>query len=242
MALEVVTALESARASRRTFLTASLGLVTALLLPAGVVDAASRKRGTGERRTARHGRQRREAHTAGGRGQRSRRLLANKADSGVRDDALLARTLDPGVRSLSLYHLHTGERLAVDYFVNGRYEPECLGALNWALRDHRTDEVYTIDPGVLDLLYAVRTQLASHDELQIVCGYRSPLTNFLKWLSRSGVAEHSYHVSGQAIDFYVPHRSLGDVRRVARALGGGGVGYYPRSGFIHVDTGPVRYW
>jgi len=220
--------------TRRAFLVKTLSAAAAFALPASIAEAGRRAR----RRTRKKARRR--AHR-GSRKQvpkssaRAKVWIPRKPDE-------LARVLTPEYRSLSLYNMHTGERLAADYFAAGTYDTDVLKHLNWVLRDHRTDEVRAIDPGVLDLLYAIRAELQSDAEVHIISGYRSPFTNLMKFLTEPGVARHSYHIDGQAIDFFLPERSLDDVRRAAITLAGGGVGYYPRSGFVHVDTGPVRYW
>ncbi len=145
-------------------------------------------------------------------------------------------------RSLSLYAVNTGENLRVDYCVDGRYEPQCLRALDHLLRDFRTDEVYPIDPRVLDVLCDVRDALGTGDTYHVVCGYRSAITNEMKWREGRGVARQSYHLSGKAIDVSLPTRDLRELRRAGLARGAGGVGYYPRAGFVHLDVGPVRTW
>lgn len=246
MALELVTTPQQATPTRRAFLRATCGLTLGLLLPGTMVEAATR-RSSGVTPKAKRGTQRRpllraKRKTARKQTQRTAARRAPAPFAPAADMQGLARLLHPQHRSLSLLHLHTGERTTVDYFVDGAYDTDCLRELNWLLRDHRTYTAHTIDPGVLDLLYAIRTQIDSEEELHIVCGYRSPLTNMLKLLSGAGVAERSYHLTGQAIDFSIPRRPLHQVQRTALALQSGGVGYYPRSGFVHVDTGPVRYW
>jgi uncharacterized protein YcbK (DUF882 family) len=145
-------------------------------------------------------------------------------------------------RSLGLYAVNTGERLRVDYCIDGRYEPQSLRALDHLLRDFRTDEVYPVDPRVLDILYDVGEALESASAYHVVCGYRSPATNEMKLRQGRGVARNSYHLTGKAIDVFLPSRGLRDIRRAALALGAGGVGYYPRAGFVHLDIGPVRTW
>ena len=155
----------------------------------------------------------------------------------------LARTA-PGEheRTLKLYNLHTGERIKATYWAEGNYLPEAHKEIDLILRDHYTDEVTDIDAGLLDLLYRIQTRIAAAQGLDVVCGYRSPETN--AELVREGRvhARNSYHISGQAIDFRVPGRDLRHVRKLAMSLRGGGVGYYPRAHFIHVDVGPVRHW
>jgi uncharacterized protein YcbK (DUF882 family) len=145
-------------------------------------------------------------------------------------------------RSLSLYAVNTGERLRVDYCIDGRYEPQGLRAADHLLRDFRTDEIYPIDPRALDVLCDVRDVLGTDATYHVVCGYRSVVTNEMKLREGRGVARHSYHLSGKAIDVFLPTRELGDLRRAGLALGAGGVGYYPRAGFVHLDVGPVRTW
>lgn len=145
-------------------------------------------------------------------------------------------------RTLSFYNVHTREALTVTFRRGGRYVQSELDRLNYFLRDSRTGEPVQMDPALFDLLWQVRRQLRSTASFQVLSGYRSPQTN--AWLASvsSGVASDSLHMRGQAMDVRLPGRSPGQIRRVARALNRGGVGYYPRSGFVHLDTGPVRYW
>ena len=145
-------------------------------------------------------------------------------------------------RALALYNIHTGERFQTVYWVEGRYIPEALQEINYILRDYRVNAVKPIDPRLLDLLYALRARLGARQPFHVVSGYRTPATNAMLRRHHRGVAKHSLHMRGKAVDIYLPGRSVATLRRVAMALRRGGVGYYPRSGFIHVDTGPVRYW
>ena len=145
-------------------------------------------------------------------------------------------------KSLSLYNTHTGEGVNAVYWVEGEYLPEALSAVDHVLRDHRTDEIKPIDPQLLDLLYAIREELGCHQAFHIISGYRSPATNAYLRSFRRGVAEHSLHMDGKAVDLRLPGWAAFSVRSVARDLRAGGVGYYPRSEFVHVDVGPVRYW
>jgi uncharacterized protein YcbK (DUF882 family) len=145
-------------------------------------------------------------------------------------------------RTLKLYNLHTGETLRATYWADGKYVPDALRALDRILRDHDTDAEIEIDPRLLDLIHAIESKIGATQGLDVVCGYRSPETNAR--LVREGRvhARNSFHISGQAIDFRVPGKDLRLVRRLAMGLQQGGVGYYPRAHFIHVDTGPVRHW
>ena len=159
--------------------------------------------------------------------------------------AVRAATAHPAAaRSLSFVHTHTGEALTIPYRAGSCYDAGCLGAVNTLLRDFRTGEVHPIDPGLLDILCALKDHSGSDAPFEVISGYRSPQTNSLLRgrFAASGVAEHSLHIQGQAIDV-----RLGGVRTLklaglARGLQRGGVGYYAASDFVHVDTGRVRYW
>jgi len=147
-----------------------------------------------------------------------------------------------GARSLSFHHLHTGENLRVDYWVDGDYVPGALASLNHLLRDFRTQRQIEIDPKLFDLLHALRGRLDTPAPFRIISGYRSPATNAMLHRVSGGVASHSLHMDGMAIDISLANRGTAEVYRAARSLKAGGVGYYPKSGFVHVDTGRVRYW
>jgi uncharacterized protein YcbK (DUF882 family) len=149
---------------------------------------------------------------------------------------------DAGARSLAFRNLHTDEFLEVVYRVDGRYAPDALTRIDWLLRDYRTGDVREIDRGLLDLLSALRAALDTREPFAVISGYRSAATNARLVATTTGVARASLHVAGMAIDIRVPGRSLETLRAAARSLQGGGVGYYPKSDFVHVDVGPVRYW
>jgi uncharacterized protein YcbK (DUF882 family) len=148
----------------------------------------------------------------------------------------------PGPRGLSFRNLHTGEKLSLTYWEDGGYVKDALTAVNRVLRDHRTGEVHRIDPGLLDLLYRIRTRLDTDRPFEVISGYRSPKTNEMLRKASSGVAKRSLHTQGKAIDVRVPGRELRQLHRVALSLKGGGVGLYTKSSFVHVDTGRVRSW
>lgn len=148
----------------------------------------------------------------------------------------------PKPRSLKLYNIHTGESLATEFFAQGRYVPEALKEANYLLRDFRTGDVEAIDPELLDLLAKLHGVLDSREPFHVISGYRSPKTNAMLRKRSSGVAKKSYHMRGKAIDVYLPDRDLALLRRAAMNLKRGGVGYYPKSGFVHIDTGRVRSW
>lgn len=145
-------------------------------------------------------------------------------------------------RILKFHNLHTGESLKAAYWENGKYVPEELERINYILRDFRANEVKPIDPALLDLLTNLQLKLGSSEPFQIISGYRSPLTNAMLHANSEGVASHSLHIEGKAIDICMEGRPLSLIRSAAWSLQGGGVGYYPRTGFVHVDTGRVRWW
>ena len=145
-------------------------------------------------------------------------------------------------RSLALDNLHTGEKIKVDYWVDGRYVRGALHRVNFNLRDFRTGAVHPIDPQLLDLLHALQRMLGTRAAFQVISGYRSPETNAMLREESSGVAANSLHVQGMAIDVRLPGRSLRSLHAAAVRLERGGVGYYPRSDFVHLDVGRVRYW
>ena len=149
-----------------------------------------------------------------------------------------------GVRTLALDNVHTGEKLRVDYWADGRYLQDALAQVNHVLRDFRSGEVHPIAPPLLDLLGALRGRLETSEPFSVISGYRSPATNAMLRgeHEHSGVAAKSLHMQGMAIDIRLPGRSLDALRVAALAQSGGGVGYYPQSDFVHVDVGRVRRW
>ncbi|MCB1855192.1 MAG: DUF882 domain-containing protein [Halieaceae bacterium] len=145
-------------------------------------------------------------------------------------------------RRLTLHNLHTGERLSQPYWMQGAYLPDSLADINKVLRDHRSGEVYPIDPGLLDLLSALQQNLGPGKGYEVISGYRSPATNAQLRSQSSGVAKRSLHMQGKAIDIRMPGTQLAQLHRAAKSMKAGGVGLYTGSNFIHVDTGRVRYW
>ncbi len=145
-------------------------------------------------------------------------------------------------RSLSFYNTHTGERLNVCYFKNGAYRPGAMGQINRILRDHRTGDIQAMDTRLMDLLYTVNQRLGSCSPFHIISGYRSPQTNARLRKNSTGVAKFSYHMLGRAIDIRLPGCDTHQLRQACLDLELGGVGYYPRSDFVHVDTGAFRTW
>lgn len=166
------------------------------------------------------------------------------ADSG---SLQTARFLPPAAesgagRALSMYNPHTDEKLSVVYAENGQYDPIALREVNYFFRDFRLNLVKPIDPRLLDLLHAIHQMSDSGKSFNLVSGYRSPQTNAMLAARTEGVARHSMHIEGRAADINLPGRQLSLLHRLALALRFGGVGYYPQSDFVHVDTGRVRHW
>ena len=145
-------------------------------------------------------------------------------------------------RSIALANLHTGEACTLTYWEQGTYIPEALATISRVLRDHRTNEMHAMDPALLDLLTALLGRLETKAPFEVISGYRSPQSNALMHGRSAGVASKSLHMQGKAIDVRVTNRSLTLVHNTALAMGLGGVGYYPTSGFVHVDTGRIRHW
>jgi len=146
---------------------------------------------------------------------------------------------------LKMTNLHTGENIDIIYRIGNTYIPEALEKLNYFLRDHNTQDVSNYDPKEFDVLHAMLARLGRLDSvINIVCGYRTPETNaqLRRNSPQTGVAEHSQHMEGHAIDLRVPGVTTTMLRDAALSLQAGGVGYYPVSQFVHVDVGPVREW
>jgi uncharacterized protein YcbK (DUF882 family) len=146
---------------------------------------------------------------------------------------------------LRLSNLHTGESLDVVYRIGDVYVPAALEKLDYFLRDHNTQDVVQYEPKEFDVLHAMMARLGRTNGLiDVVCGYRTPETNeaLRNASAHTGVAEHSQHMEGHAIDLRVPGIATTRLRNAALSLRAGGVGYYPVSQFVHVDVGPVREW
>jgi uncharacterized protein YcbK (DUF882 family) len=145
-------------------------------------------------------------------------------------------------RSLSFIHTHTGESLSAVYFQDGSYQPKGLEQINHVLRDFRTGDVHPIAPGVLDILFDLQLLTNRSGPYEVISAYRSPQTNTTLRKHSSGVAEHSLHMEGRAIDVRLAGFSTRKLRELALQMGRGGVGYYPKSDFVHLDNGRVRFW
>ena len=147
----------------------------------------------------------------------------------------------PPPRGLALAQLHTGETLEVVYAERGRYRSDALARLDHLLRDHRTGERHPIDPALFDLLFELR-EATGGGVFEVISGFRSRATNEMLRSRSGGIASRSLHLEGRAIDLRLRGVGCERLRRAAIRLARGGVGYYPASDFVHLDTGRVRSW
>lgn len=153
------------------------------------------------------------------------------------------RALAAAPRALSMAHTHTGETIDIVYADAAGYRAPALQALDHFLRDHYSGAVAPIDPALHDLLHALHAELGAREPFQVISGFRSPATNARLQATRGGgVATHSLHMEGRAIDVRLPGVALADLRDAALGLRRGGVGYYERAQFVHLDNGRVRRW
>ncbi len=205
---------EVSRLSRRRFLLASAQLVGALWVVAPVESLAVPLLKAQSNKIK----------------QDQRRLLTIEAKARVRKKAI------------ALHNANTGENLELFTRSGRQRNVDCLGQVQKFLRDHRTGEQHAIDPDLIDILAEIQYACDRQGVFEILSGYRSPKTNAMLQKRSGGVASKSYHMTGQAIDIRFPGLSTRELRNVARSLKRGGVGYYPKSSFVHIDTGPVRTW
>lgn len=148
----------------------------------------------------------------------------------------------PSHKTLSFEHAHTGDKLKLTYFERGSYIKDALHEINYLLRDYHTDDIHPIDTALLDQLFDLKQTLGVNKPFHIVSGYRSPFTNAQLRKHSHGVAEHSLHMQGRAIDIRVEGVRTKTIRNAALAMARGGVGYYPHNNFVHLDTGEFRTW
>ena len=157
--------------------------------------------------------------------------------------ATLPSASAPREYRVRFFHSHTGEHLDIVYREGNRYIPEALARLNYYLRDHRTGDVHSYNPQVFDLLHDLMAAVGKPGaEIAVICGYRTPWSNGYLRRRTSAVARHSLHLQAMAIDIRVPGIETARLRDAALALRRGGVGYYAKSDFVHVDLGRVRRW
>ncbi|PIE65703.1 MAG: Twin-arginine translocation pathway signal [Desulfobacterales bacterium] len=172
----------------------------------------------------------------------------------IKKSCLLTAALAPGLapisawaaqfnkRSLSFYHTHTCQSLDIVYAHGDCYDIKALKKIDDYLKDFRTGDKYPIDRRLLDQLWIIEQAMGKKGTFEVISGYRSPVTNESLRKNSSGVAKRSFHMQGRAIDIRFSGASTAEVRDFAVALKSGGVGYYPKSDFVHLDTGKVRTW
>jgi len=148
----------------------------------------------------------------------------------------------PVPRKLDLFDEGRKKRIRITYHNGEEYLDDALDELAWFMRDHRTGEAHAIDPRLLDYMYVVHGRSGSDEPLHVISAYRSKASNDKLRKTTRGVAKHSFHMLGRAVDFRLPDVKLSQVRKIALAARGGGVGYYPSHHFVHIDSGPVRRW
>jgi uncharacterized protein YcbK (DUF882 family) len=147
-----------------------------------------------------------------------------------------------GTRTLKFYHTHSLESLEVTYYENGLYLLEPMERLRVFLADWRNGDQNDIDPRLMDFLWEIQRVTGNSDTYEVISAYRSMATNrFLRSKSK-GVAQNSQHILGKAIDVRLRGLDTKKLRDTALELKLGGVGYYEKTDFVHVDTGRVRRW
>jgi uncharacterized protein YcbK (DUF882 family) len=150
--------------------------------------------------------------------------------------------MSASTRTLLMYNIHTDQKLDERYYAQGRYQPDALNKINYILRDYRTEEIKPIRKELLNLLYSISRALGRPAQFHIISGYRSPETNEMLRRRSKNVAKNSLHIEGEAVDIRIPGCDTRWLRNICMKLKAGGVGYYPKSDFVHVDIGRVRYW
>jgi uncharacterized protein YcbK (DUF882 family) len=145
-------------------------------------------------------------------------------------------------RRISLVSLNNGDKFDGAYWADGRYLPQALKKLNALMRDSHNGQVCKIDPKLFDQLWRLQKSLDTDEAFEVVCGFRSRKTNAMARRRSREVAKQSLHMSGRAVDLRLEGTSIGSIAEAARSMEAGGVGYYPHSGFVHIDTGAVRTW
>jgi uncharacterized protein YcbK (DUF882 family) len=145
-------------------------------------------------------------------------------------------------KALAFHNTHTGDQMKLTYFEQGNYIKDAMQEISYLFRDYHNGETHPIDPALLDQLYDLKLKLDVNKPFHIVSGYRSPATNADLRRHSDGVAKNSLHMQGRAIDIRVEGLDTRKIRNAALAMQRGGVGYYSRSDFVHLDTGNVRTW
>ena len=155
---------------------------------------------------------------------------------------LAAKTKKTQNKTLKLFNINTREHLTVTYYKDGAYVKSALDKIDHIMADKRSKQIMKTDLVLIDTLHKIQTRSNAKEPITLICGYRAPATNSKLVKSKKGVAKGSYHTRGQAADIKIPGVELSDIKKIAESLKKGGVGYYPNSGFVHVDVGPTRTW
>jgi uncharacterized protein YcbK (DUF882 family) len=175
-----------------------------------------------------------------------RRVLFGGALAGAAAGGLLggarAHAQSENARRIALLNLHTGDHLEIEYFRDGSYSADAMAKIENVLRDFRTGATHDIDPRLMDYLGEVAARLGKEPRYSVISGYRSPETNAKLHERSAGVAQHSLHMQGRAIDVRMAGIDCADLAAHAQGLQRGGVGYYRASDFVHLDTGAFRTW
>ena len=176
-------------------------------------------------------------------------VIAGPARSAMLRQSPLARPpLAPPIPAAStskrivLMNLHTGEDLDVEFYREQAYVPSAMAQIEHVLRDFRNGDLHPIDPGLMDYLHDVAGAAGVAPEFHVISGYRSPATNEMLHERSHGVALHSLHMQGRAIDVRISGVNCADLAATALKQKLGGVGYYRVSDFVHLDTGACRHW
>jgi len=170
------------------------------------------------------------------------RSFAEAPVGGSSDQAGAAVAPAPVARSLTFTNTHTLETMSAVFSRGGAYETSGLALFDHVLRDHRTGDSHAMDPGLYDILYELAERAGAEPHFEIISGFRSPETNKTLRKASKGVAKNSLHMQGKAIDLRLHGVDTARLHALALEMKRGGVGYYPASDFIHVDTGRVRSW
>ena len=145
-------------------------------------------------------------------------------------------------KKISLYNIHTGEHVKATYWANGDYIYDEIASIEFLMRDFRTNDLHPIDIPLIEYMHKLHSVVHAKKDILIISGFRSPKTNNYLRKKGGGVAKRSFHMVGRAADIRIPGVELSLLKYAAILLYKGGVGYYPKSGFLHIDTGKPRYW
>jgi len=164
------------------------------------------------------------------------------AFSSCNNTSLASRIVHNSAKTIALNNINTGDKLKLTYFEHGRYIEDALQEISFLFRDFRSGDIHHVDPLLIDQLYHVKQILEIDKAFEVICGYRSPNTNASLHKQNHRVAEHSLHMEGRAIDIRISGLETLNLRNAAMSIRSGGVGYYPRENFVHLDTGNIRTW